>query len=270
MHQRDVITALALILFLIPFVYSAQPQVLVPQASQGISIEHPISEVIPANVTHKFHFHLFNSTDGKPFPNTTSSIVCVFHLYNPDGSHIVKVNQVLSDDTWDWEQIVLAGNFSKVGQYSYVFQCNNTLIGGFYGNVFLVTKNGYDSTTAESLSYVLMTLIILSIFLMVLFFQLRMPYKGKNKESPVSHWKYLKVGLTLITYPLFLWLINILVNVSDNFQELSVYYGFFSFAFKGLIALSLPLIIIIIVWYVANIIHDQKVFDQVKRFGRTV
>lgn len=123
-----------------PFVFSANPLTQTP--SIGINIEHPIADTVALNQTHKFHFHIFNATSGVPFVNSTSTIVCIFHLYDPSGSHLVKVNKVLSDDTYDWEQIIYAGNFTSVGQYSYVFQCNDTAIGGFYEHDFMVTQSG--------------------------------------------------------------------------------------------------------------------------------
>lgn len=87
------------------------------------------------------HFHLFNSTNGLPYLNS-STITCLFHLYDPLGNHLMKITQVKSDDTYDWEQQIQGNNFSIPGQYAYVFQCNNSLIGGFYAHDFTVTQSG--------------------------------------------------------------------------------------------------------------------------------
>lgn len=138
----------------------------------GISIEHPLKDVIQANQSHKFHFHIFNATDGKPFLNT-SDIECVFHLYDLEGNHLLKINDVSSDDIYDWEAEILGGNFTKVGQYSYVFQCNNSIVGGFYEHDFLVTPNGVAPADVGQMSvgilYFFIMLSAIFIFLGYLF-----------------------------------------------------------------------------------------------------
>jgi hypothetical protein len=117
----------------------------------GIAIEHPISEPIAVNQTHKFHFHIFNMTDGKPILANKLTTNCTFHLYNPEGSHILKVNNIVSgDDIYDYEQIVTGGNFSYPGIYSYVFQCNSSTIGGFYTKSIEVTPQGNSGGTDTS------------------------------------------------------------------------------------------------------------------------
>lgn len=171
--EKAVILPILSIFFVIAtlfFVTSAQPTVAVPQASTGIVIEHPLLSDFKVNQDVKLHFHLYNSTDGKPFLNT-SDIVCIFHLYNQTGSHILKVNQVSSDDTYDWEQLVLGTNFTTPGNYAYVFQCNNTQIGGFYNHDFLVTPSGNNGSANTSFY----------IFIIILFYALNLiSYFGKS------------------------------------------------------------------------------------------
>jgi hypothetical protein len=122
-------------------VQSAQPQVLVPTASTGISIEHPISDLIFFNQSHEFNFHLYNSSNGKPILNTTT-IVCIFHLYNSSGVDIFEDDDVKPKNQYDWMIMISAENFSYVGQYAYVFQCNTSDIGGFYAHDFYSTPQG--------------------------------------------------------------------------------------------------------------------------------
>lgn len=164
------ILSIFLVIATLFFVYSAQPTVAVPQATTGILIEHPLLTDFQVNRDVKLHFHLFNSTDGKPFLNT-SDIKCIFHLYNQTGSHILKVNPVSSNDTYDWEQTVLGGNFTTVGNYAYILQCNNTQIGGFYNHDFLVTPSGNNG--AENTAFF--------IFIIILFFALNLvSFFGKS------------------------------------------------------------------------------------------
>lgn len=175
MNAKIFLLILPILILSMIFISSAQPSVSIPTTTTGITIEHPLKDVVQANQTHKFHFHLFNATDGKPFLNTTAKIICIFHLYDLDGNHILKINNVPSYDTYDWEAEVLGGNFTKVGQYSYVFQCNDTEIGGFYEHDFLVTPNGVEPADNGSMSVGLLFFFIflsaIFIFLGYLFIQ---------------------------------------------------------------------------------------------------
>lgn len=133
---------IVLILLSLSLVSAASPFTN-PGTTEGIAIEHPITDNFKVHEEHKFHFHIFNISDGRPFLNN-SNVKCVFHLYNQTGSHILKVNTVSSDDTYDWEQIVAGDNFSTPGQYAYVFQCNNSIVGGYYEHDFMVTPTGVN------------------------------------------------------------------------------------------------------------------------------
>jgi hypothetical protein len=130
----------------------------------GLNIEHPIADPLIMGSDHKFHFHVFNSSSGLPIKADKKTINCSFHLYNSLGSHIFKANDIVSsDDIYDYEQVILAGNFSFPGQYSYVFQCNSSSAGGYYTNYFEVTPTGLVGTLGF---YII--ILILSIFIIIL------------------------------------------------------------------------------------------------------
>lgn len=135
----------------------------------GMQIEHPYIEEIRQFNDYKFHFHIFNTNSSKPYLNT-SGVVCIFHLYNVTGSHMMKVEPVLSDDKYDWEQIVKGNNFSNLGRYAMVFQCNNSIEGGYYENSFevvpYITKGGNYNTTPKSDWRIFIILILLSLSLL--------------------------------------------------------------------------------------------------------
>ncbi len=148
---------LLVILSSLTFISSAQPTVAIPQASLGIVIEHPIADPIQIGQDHEFHFHLFNSTDGKPFLSNGSNIACSFHLYNLSGNHIFKQNNVSADDPYDWNMFVQGSNFSYSGQYAFVFQCNNSAIGGFYEHEFnVITTSQVEGSILDNPLFILL------------------------------------------------------------------------------------------------------------------
>jgi len=163
--KKGIILILAIFiscLLFIGFASAAQPTINIPTPAIGLQIEHPVADTIKVGELHKFHFHVFNVTDGRPV--NISLYTCTFHLYNPQGSHILKVNnKVSSDDIYDYEQIVTGGNFTTAGQYSYVFQCNNSAIGGFYEHDFQVTPTGLVGTLGFYIILLILSLLIIII-----------------------------------------------------------------------------------------------------------
>jgi len=137
-----------IIILCVSLVYGVAPvtQIQIYVGETGIEIEYPKITTLQLNRDFKFHFHLFNSSNGMPILNESTS--CVFHLYNSTGSHIYTENDIkeLHDD-YDFEVKVNGGNFSKVGPFEYRFQCNSSTsnIGGFVSVPVTVTKDGYDN-----------------------------------------------------------------------------------------------------------------------------
>jgi hypothetical protein len=156
-------------LFFLSFVSSA-PTKFSGTSTIGIEVEHPYIDPYKINDTIKFHFHIFNASNGLQI-RATSLMSCSFHLYNSTGSHIFKNNyNVGSDDILDYEQIILGGNFTKAGQYAYVFQCNNSAEGGYYSNTFSVTPNREEATTGKAVFYIGLLFVLLFFFGISIYF----------------------------------------------------------------------------------------------------
>lgn len=146
------------------FVSAVPPLTTITNADTAIIIEHPLMDPLITYTDYKFHFHIYNSTNGEQFIANSSVVTCSFHLYNQTGSHIFKNNYAVgSDDVLDYEQIIKGGNFSSPGTYAYVFQCNSTAldIGGFYNHdVQVVTAQ----TTNQTLTLFLVLLLSAIVF----------------------------------------------------------------------------------------------------------
>lgn len=199
MKHKNII-AFAFILFLINIISAAQPTVVIPAAKDGIFIEHPFIETIKSNTDYKFHFHIFNSTTGLPYLNS-SLITCIFHLYNPHGSHVLKVNKVSSDDIYDWEQLAAGGNFTELGQYAFVFQCNSSYVGGIYENSFFVTPTGLSQTPAQGLGSMSFIMIMLGLTVLIGYLGFRL---SESKMLWVLGTFFIFLSLLFVVYDVFL------------------------------------------------------------------
>ena len=147
-------------------VKGAPPVTTVFEGSEGFEIEFPTIDYTQVNKGVSFHFHVFNLSNGQPVIN--DSVSCFFHLYHNNGSHIYKNQNVEFEpsDLFDWSVPISSGNFSTVGTYSYIFQCNNTHKGGFVSRQIIVTGSGVEellsdnNTSSTSISIVLFIIII--------------------------------------------------------------------------------------------------------------
>lgn len=162
MKQTNVLLGLIFCTIIFASMVSAAPPVKSTPLADSIDIEHPVIDPMQVNQDHEFNFHIYNLTNGKPYIST-SNIICSFHLYNASGSHIF-INNNLSTNSYDYTQLITAKNFSKFGQYSFVFQCNNSNSGGFYSHEFTVNDTGRIEPTG------IVTIFFIGSFLLVLLF----------------------------------------------------------------------------------------------------
>lgn len=270
--KKAVIFLFALILLNFSLVGAAKDvQIIEP----GIIVEYPKLDLIPQGQDFLFHFHTFNATSGNNIDN--SSTTCSFHLYDPRGKHITEYNYnvEMTSNLIDWEVNVSYTNFTEIGDYSYIFQCNSTVAKGHIGGAasvpIRVSSSSTTSTTSEAIFYLLMTLIIFFLFLILAFITYWLPYSNKRNENNeiaiIPKLKYVKLGLIPVTYALFIWLLNLLVGISDNYMSLNMYYGLISFLFYLFIRLSYPLFIFVIIIAGYNLIKDIELNKQIKKFG---
>ncbi len=136
---------------------------------------------------------------------------------------------------------------------------------------FISNNLGREFTTADSILYIFLSIAVFIMFAISFYFNVALPSKNPEEDDgiilKVTRVKYLKFMLILVTYPLFLWFLNILVAISVNFSSLSQFFGFFSFLFDVLLRLGLPLFIFVFVVIMFNVLKDNHIKDMVKRFG---
>ena len=270
MRKRGILLIVVMFLFSLTFISAIPPVQVNTIIDKGINIEAPIIETIKSGELFKFHIHAYNSTDGTRLDNTTTN--CIIHVYDSGGSHIVEGNMGFDSNGVDFNYDVLGSNFSKVGMYAVLFDCQYPgEIGGFLGYGFEVSKLGKKLTTQEALLYFILAFGVLLLFTLSFYFMLATPYGNDINEQgaviKVTKLKYVKLTLILLTWVLFTWFLNILVGLSDNFISLTMYYGFFGFMFQTMNLLALPLGVVIFVISLFEIIRDANIMGNIKKFG---
>lgn len=145
-----------LFLISISLVSAAQPtQTFIGDV--GIEIKIPQAEFVKQNRDVVLHTHIYNASDGLPMDNHTAS--CNVHLYNVSGNHILQEDMVFNvEEVFDYELYINGDNFSTLGLYSFIIQCNTTPIdgggiGGFVSGAVEVTEDGKAPPTEEEIIF---------------------------------------------------------------------------------------------------------------------
>jgi len=171
--KKTTIIFIFLFLLIVSIVYSVSPSIPFSGSSdtiKGLILEYPPQQIIEVGKTHEFHFHVFNQSNGA-YRNDAQ---CFFHLYNVSGDHILALNTSTVEYNFDYEFRIGGGNFSDLGKYAYVAQCN--ISGGEAGFVsvpLLVTNDGFENDRANmgfiGISLVFIVLITLFLVLFINF-----------------------------------------------------------------------------------------------------
>ena len=136
---------------------SAVPPFQQTASGVGVRVEAPVLVTHSQNGDFKFHIHTYNTTDGTRLDN--SSISCMIHLYSPlDGSHLIEDTMSFDSNGIDFEYEVLGGNFTEIGQYAVLIDCENTKVGGFIEYGFDVTPAGIGIANGPTFYWIIILL----------------------------------------------------------------------------------------------------------------
>ncbi len=189
--------------------------------------------------------------------------------YPSPNSSVITMNLIMTKTNNNY--VYEFCNTSLLGEHSYTTCGDKAGVLTCEKITFEVTKLGSALTIQEAIIYILLTLSVLGLFLLSLYFTIAVPYSNKINDAgaviKITKSKYIKLGLILLSYVLFVWVLNVLIGVSDNFVSLTMYYGFISFLFDMLNNMALPVSIFILILMFFEIIRDANIMKAIKQFG---
>lgn len=162
-------------------------------------------------------------------------------------------------------------NTSTIGNYIVYGVCDESGAKTNWVYDFNVTPNGDTLSTGSSIIFSILTIFVFLFFLMGLFFSIAIPYGNKIKNDgaviKVSKLKYVKIAVIMITYLSFIWVLNLLIALSNNYSFLTQYYGLVSFLFTALNSIALPFGLGLLILSFFEIIRDANIQKQIESFG---
>jgi len=129
-----------IILMSLPLI-NAATIVQVANTDIGLEVEYPKFLSVAQNQNFTLNIHVYNKTDGV---NMYSSASCIVDLYSLEGAHICENSLKKSDNNREFELEIDQGNFSQIGAYAYIIDCNTSNSGGFASGSYYVTFKGLD------------------------------------------------------------------------------------------------------------------------------
>lgn len=165
-------------------------------------------------------------------------------------------------------------------QYSFLLPANNTNQLGDYNVNGVGDINGQaqafqfrfhigkELTTGQAVIYTLLLISVFIVFALCCWFAIAIPFSNEVGASgsviAVTKYKYLKLGFILLSYNLFIWFLNTLIALSDNFLRVTVFFGFINMVFFILMKISLYFDLSILVIMLYNVVKDFNYKKQMK------
>ncbi len=261
----SIIILLAMLIINLTIITAQPPFEQSGDFTEGYEIKIPNYDTLKQGSNFEFSFHVYNISDGMPVSNVSTT--CQVHFYNSTGDHIyINTRVPYSLDLGipnDWDVIIDGGNFTTIGHYSYLIQCNSSVLGGFESVGFDVTTTGTKPSTGENMLYAFFVFILFAVSIVLIYLIVIIPSENERNEKGVIigivKLKYLRILLIGILYPLIIIILNLMNGLAVNIATLSIFSGTFGILFEIMLRGAWPVTIILVVWMVYLLIKDTNI-----------
>ena len=158
--NKKIVLLLCILLFI--NLISGVSTVINQQFTEGFALKIPYDNHIKFGSDFEIEVHVFNISSGYP---RDIGLGCYLHLYNKSGRHILEMYDDTVSHNFDYSFLIKANNFTEIGTYNYVVQCNSSKLGGYVEDYLIVTKDGSEFVYSKEMFII--TLLVLSIILLM-------------------------------------------------------------------------------------------------------
>lgn len=255
---------LLLSIFLISFVVAVPPITTIDQYPSGYLITSQQQGSVIYNHDYTYNFFLSNSSTGVNLDNSSTN--CSFWLANNYGEVLLNQNVGYTDY---WSINIGGGNLSYIGEYPFGINCQDSSAGGSLAGTFYAGYAGRILDEGEALLYIPLFLIIFFLFFGGIYVMSLLPASNSKDEEgkimQINLLKYLRkiIGLTL--WLLFISVLFLTSNLSFAYSPDIMMATFLFTLFKIALGLTLPIIIIWLIYVFAQIIDDKRMKQLLNR-----
>ena len=255
----------------LPIVCSAPPFTQTTDFTSGYKIKIPNFGTLKQNQDFEFSFHIYNISDGMPIDGTSTT--CQFHLFNVSGDHIYTSNNITHTTAHgvnnEWEVEVDGGNFSYIGDYCYLIQCNSTSLGGFESVAFKVTGTGFEFSQPRAIFSLGLLGVLIFLFIVNLGATSKLPSKDNYDDEgilmSINQLKYLRPVLWVVTWFIIIAIVFTGSNIAFAYMGTTLLANILFTTFKIMLALSLPMVIVWFTYLFYSMFRDRQMKTYLDR-----
>jgi len=263
---KKVIILFLLGLLILPLI-SAMPPFQESSATNGFDIRLPQTDVIKVNQTIEIHTHIHNRSDGLLVTNSTAN--CTVHLYNSTGNHIVEQQMDFDSNGIDFELEVNGANFTDVGRYTGLIQCNNTAFGGFVSFGVDATLTGQELTKARATIFIGLLMLLGFLFVASLFGISILPSNNERDEEgnllSISKLKFVKPILYIVAYMILMAMTFIGSNIAFSYLGSTLVANVLFDLYFIMMTLTLPMVSLWIAFIMIKLFQDNEMKKMIER-----
>lgn len=200
----------------------------------------------------------------------TSTALCNLTVFSPNKTILVPFQRMsFSSTTQTYNYTLPPSNTSQLGEYCYDVTCTDSGLNQTDSFCFEVNPIGQENSIAENLIYILLLVLIAVLFCVCCYYGYTLPFRNERNESDevisVNWKKYLKMFCIGMAYVFFVWGIYVSWNLAYAYLDLRNFYELFKLVFIVLLALSLPVFILGVVFAIRGVFSDKNIQDQLNR-----
>ena len=248
------------------FVFAVAPitQIVIGE-EEGLILEYPKFDSIKQGQHYYMFMSVFNKTDGIMMANDTTS--CTLHINNISGEHMIEEDFSFNDV--DFSLYIGSGNFSQLGTFYYMVQCNTSSYGGAVSGLFEVVKQLEELTIDKAIMYssFLFGLLILFMISTIGTFVI----DGKNTYDlwgnliKINFNKHLKSFLFFLSYFIFILIVFMATKISYYYLIDSIVYSIIYWIQITLWICLIPAFLLYIGLTIVSILNDSKLGELTER-----
>jgi len=201
-----------------------------------------------------------------------SATVTKLTLYYPNGTILISNKSMTWNENY-FSYNLSGSQMSTIGiHWGELWYAN----GNMSGSVIIeyeITPTGSTYTIAQSITYALLMLFSLFIFIFCTYYAFMVQGENarnmENKVIRVNYKKYLKMFLMAMSWGSLLLLVYSAWHISWSFLYATPLSNFFKMLFRIIMVLSYPIFFVGLILFIMNWVKDKKIQDMLQR-GLTV
>lgn len=164
------------------------------------------------------------------------------------------------------------------GYYNYSY-CNTSYVGKYFVNGydndeqwaydFIVTNNGTEYTTAQSITYIFVLLLSVGLFILCFTWAWNIETGNiRNSDGEimaVNYKKHLKLFLVVMCYMVAMWVFFVSWNITLGYLDLPAVASFFRFLYTFMLAMALPITVVWILVAFIMFVRDLQIEKKLER-----